>query len=158
MILFGYNRLNNPPQPVFYSPLYALKIIPLNPLSHARNLSFGLKKCGKIAYLLRSKGNPNMPLPIEIPEAEIAAICRRYSIRKLALFGSVLSPNFRPDSDVDVLVEFEPDHTPGLAFFDIQDQLTELLGRKVDLHTPAFLSKYFRRQVLETAQVHYVSR
>ncbi|MCX6639684.1 MAG: nucleotidyltransferase family protein [bacterium] len=98
-----------------------------------------------------------MPLPIEIPKDRIAEICRRYHIRKLALFGSILTSDFNPGSDVDVLVEFEPDCTPGLAFFDIQDQLTEIIGRKVDLHTPGFLSKYFRQQVMDTAQVEYVA-
>jgi uncharacterized protein len=98
-----------------------------------------------------------MPLPIKIPKNKVAEICRRYHIRKLALFGSVLTPNFRSDSDVDVLVEFEPNHIPGFAFFDIQDQLSELIGRKVDLHTPGFLSKYFRDQVIKQAQVQYVA-
>jgi len=65
--------------------------------------------------------------------------CRKHHIRKLSLFGSVLREDFRPDSDVDVLVEFEPGKTPGFAFVDVQDELSELLGRKVDLHTPGFL-------------------
>ena len=73
-----------------------------------------------------------------IPYAEIAEFCQRPHIRKLELFGSVLRPDFRPDSDVDVLVEFEPEHIPGLAFFHMQDELSSLLGRTVDLNTPAF--------------------
>ncbi len=76
---------------------------------------------------------------IAIPADQIAALCRRHHIRRLALFGSVLRPDFSPDSDVDVLVEFEPGHTPGLAFFAIQSELSTLLGRDVDLNTPAWL-------------------
>jgi predicted nucleotidyltransferase len=90
-----------------------------------------------------------------LPAAGIAAFCRRHRIRKLSLFGSVLRDDFRPDSDIDVLVEFESGHTPGLAFFAIQDELSAILGREVDLNTPAFLSKYFRDQVLKEAEVQY---
>ena len=85
----------------------------------------------------------------------IADFCQRHRIRKLALFGSVLREDFRPDSDVDVLVEFEPGQRVGLAFFGMQDELSELLGRTVDLHTPSFLSRYFRDKVLEEAEVLY---
>jgi len=95
------------------------------------------------------------PLPIEIPLDEIAAFCRRHHIRQLALFGSVLREDFSPDSDVDILVEFEPDHIPGLAFFTIQEELSHILGRQVDLNTPQFLSCYFRDEVLHKAQVLY---
>ncbi len=70
------------------------------------------------------------------PDA-LAELCRRYHISKLALFGSVLRLDFRPESDIDVLVEFEPGQTPGLAFFDIEAELSQLLGRRVDLNTPA---------------------
>ncbi|MBI4202934.1 MAG: nucleotidyltransferase family protein [Chloroflexi bacterium] len=87
----------------------------------------------------------------------LADFCRRHHIRKLALFGSVLREDFRPDSDIDVLVEFEAGHTPGLAFFSMQDELSELLGRKVDLNTPQFLSPYFRQQVLDEAETYYVA-
>ena len=83
----------------------------------------------------------------------IEELCRRRHIMRLALFGSVLRPDFRPDSDVDVLVEFEPGHTPGLAFFDIQAELTRLLGRTVDLNTPQFLSPRIREQVRTEAEV-----
>jgi len=92
-----------------------------------------------------------------IPKNEIADFCRRHRIRKLALFGSVLRGDFRPDSDIDVLVEFEPGHVPGLAFFGMQTELSHILGRKVELHTPNFLSRYFREQVLEEAEVHYIA-
>jgi len=90
-----------------------------------------------------------------VPSDKIAEFCRRHHIRKLALFGSVLRDDFRPDSDVDVLVEFEPDHIPGLAFFSMEDQLSQLLGHRVDLNTPKFLSRYFRDRVLQQAVVQY---
>ncbi len=93
---------------------------------------------------------------IDIPKRQIAEFCRRHHIRKLALFGSVLREDFRPDSDVDVLVEFEPGKTPGLAFFAMQDELSELLGRNVDLNTPSWLSRYFRDEVLTEAEAVYV--
>jgi len=73
----------------------------------------------------------------------------------LALFGSVLREDFNPASDVDVLVEFEPGHVPGLAFFTMQEELSRILGRQVDLNTPQFLSRYFRDEVLRNAQVLY---
>ncbi len=83
----------------------------------------------------------------------LAEFCRRRHISKLALFGSVLRADFRPDSDVDVLVEFEPGQTPGLAFFDIEAELSELLGRRVDLNTPQFLSPRIRARVQAEAEV-----
>lgn len=92
---------------------------------------------------------------IEIPRDKIAEFCRRHHIRKLALFGSVLRDDFRPDSDIDVLVEFDPMHVPGLAFFAMQDELSEVFGRRVDLNTPKFLSRYFRDKVLAEAKVQY---
>ena len=92
---------------------------------------------------------------LKIPKDRIADLCGRHHIRKLALFGSVLRPDFSADSDVDVLVEFEKGCEPGFAFFGIQDELSELLGRKVELHTPNFLSRYFRDEVLKTARVQY---
>ncbi len=95
----------------------------------------------------------NMP----ISERVLAQFCKRYHIRKLAFFGSVLREDFRPDSDVDVLVEFVPGYVPGLAFFVIQEELSRLLGREVELHTPKFLSSYFRDQVLAEAVVQYDS-
>ena len=94
---------------------------------------------------------------IAFDRATIADFCRRHHIRKLALFGSVLRHDFSDDSDVDVLVEFDPEHIPGLAFFAMQRELSELLGRKVDLNTPNFLSRYFRDQVLAEAEVQYVA-
>jgi predicted nucleotidyltransferase len=92
---------------------------------------------------------------IDVPTDEIAKFCRRHHIRRLAFFGSVLRDDFRSDSDVDVLVEFEEGHTPGLAFFGIQEELSELLGRGVDLNTPNCLSPYFREEVQREAQTLY---
>lgn len=94
---------------------------------------------------------------IPVPSERLAAFCRQYHIRRLALFGSVLRDDFTPQSDVDVLVEFEPDHVPGLRFFSMEADLSQLLGRKVDLNTPASLSHYFRDQVVAEAETHYVA-
>jgi predicted nucleotidyltransferase len=92
---------------------------------------------------------------MEIPSEAIAAFCRRHHIRRLALFGSVLRDDFGADSDLDILVEFDEGHTPGLAFFGMEEELSALLGRKVDLNTPGFLSRYFRDEVLREAVVAY---
>ena len=92
---------------------------------------------------------------IDVPQDAIADFCRRHAVRELALFGSVLRDDYRPESDVDVLVEFEPGHVPGLAFFAMQDELSELFRREVELHTLAFLSPYFRREVQRDADVRY---
>ena len=92
---------------------------------------------------------------LSIPQDKIADFCRRHHIRKLSLFGSVLRDDFGPDSDVDVLVEFEPGHVPGLAFFSMEAELSEILGYKVDLNTPRFLSPYFRDEALAEAEVYY---
>lgn len=92
---------------------------------------------------------------VQIDQQKIKNFCQRHHIRKLALFGSVLRDDFKPDSDVDVLVEFEPGHVPGLAFFTMQEELGGILGRKVDFNTQQFLSRYFREQVLKEAEVFY---
>jgi len=92
---------------------------------------------------------------IPVPSGKIAELCQQYHIRWLDLFGSVLRNDFRPDSDIDILIEFEPGHTPGFAFIDIQDKLSELFGRSVDLNTPQDLSRYFRDRVLAEAEVYY---
>jgi hypothetical protein len=94
-------------------------------------------------------------IKINLPKQKIADFCRRHHVRKLAVFGSALREDFRPDSGLDVLVEFETGHTPGLAFFGMEQELSELLGRKVDLNTPQFLSPYFRDKVLAEAEVQY---
>ena len=99
-----------------------------------------------------------MQANIMVPKKEVQDYCRRHGIRKLALFGSVLRSDFRPDSDVDVLVEFEPTRKVGLfELYDMEQELATILGvRRVDLNTPACLSQYFRQQVLAEARVEYV--
>jgi len=93
---------------------------------------------------------------IDIPKEEIADFCRRNHIRRLALFGSVLREDFRLDSDVDVLVEFEPGARVGLmGLARLEIELSELLGRKVDLNTSGFLSDYFLDEVLAEAETQY---
>ena len=92
---------------------------------------------------------------ILVDRAKIAEFCRRNHIRWLAFFGSVLRDDFRPGSDVAVLVEFEPGHTPGLAFITMQNELSELLGRKVDLVSKKGLKPIIRDEVLATAKVIY---
>jgi hypothetical protein len=93
---------------------------------------------------------------IHIPEDLVAEFCRKHHIKKLALFGSILRDDFQPDSDVDVLVQYEPEHIPGLLRMAGQEiELSELLGRKVDLRTPEDLSRYFREEVVRTSEVQY---
>ena len=93
---------------------------------------------------------------VEIPRDRIEAFCRRRRIRSLALFGSILRDDFRPDSDVDVLVEFEAGARVGMIrLAGLEIELSEILGRKVDLNTPGFLSPYYRERVLAEAQVQY---
>jgi hypothetical protein len=96
-----------------------------------------------------------MTLAITVERRKIHRFCRKHHIRRLAFFGSVLRTDFDMDSDVDVLVEFEPGHTPGLQFFTIQDELSKILGRKVDLNTPQFLCSYFRNDVTAGAETQY---
>jgi hypothetical protein len=93
---------------------------------------------------------------IEIPKEKIAEFCRKNRIRKLALFGSVLRDDFRSDSDVDVLVEFRPEARVG--FFElarIERELSTLFGRKADVRTAADLSRYFRDEIVRSAEVEY---
>ena len=91
-----------------------------------------------------------------IPEKETADFCRRNHILKLSLFGSVLREDFGPDSDLDVLVEFEPETRAGLIrLAGLELELGQILGRKVDLNTPGFISKHYRDQVLAEAEVQY---
>ena len=94
---------------------------------------------------------------IDIPKDRIAAFCRRHHIRRLALFGSVLRDDFGPESDVDVLVEFEPDTKVGFfKLYDLEQELSRLLdGRRVEMNTPRSLSKYFRDRVLSEAEALY---
>ncbi|MHB8653876.1 MAG: nucleotidyltransferase family protein [Terriglobia bacterium] len=94
---------------------------------------------------------------LNIPKDRIEEFCHRHHIVKLALFGSVLRDDFRPDSDIDILVEFEPDHTAGLLqMARLELTLGEMIGRKVDLRTPADLSRYFRDEVVRSSEVQYV--
>lgn len=93
---------------------------------------------------------------IRIPKESIAEFCRRNHIRRLSLFGSVLRDDFTGESDVDLLVEFDPDHIPGLITLSgMEIELSEILGRKADLRTVEDLSPYFRQQVIESAQIQY---
>ena len=93
---------------------------------------------------------------IEIPRERIAEFCRKHHIRKLSFFGSVISDHFTQDSDVDVLVEFEPEQVVGLLrLAGMELELSEIIGRKVDMRTPADLSRSFREEVLSSAQIQY---
>jgi predicted nucleotidyltransferase len=95
---------------------------------------------------------------ISLDREQIADFCRRNHIRKLSLFGSVLRENFGPDSDVDVLVEFEPEAVVGLfEMAAMEIELGEMIGREVDLRTPDDLSRYFRDEVLRHAVVQYAA-
>ena len=93
---------------------------------------------------------------IDLPREKIAEFCRRNHIRRLSLFGSALRGDFGPESDIDLLVEFDPDHIPGLIrLAGMENELSAILGRKVDLRTPQDLSRYFREEVLNSAEVQY---
>ncbi len=95
-------------------------------------------------------------LRIDIPKGHIADFCRRHRISKLSLFGSVLREDFGPNSDVDILVEFESGTRMGLIrLVGLELEIGEILGRKVDLNTPGFLSKYYRDEILAEAEVQY---
>ena len=97
---------------------------------------------------------------IPVDRERLVETCRRYHVRKLSIFGSALREDFRADSDVDVLVEFEPGHTPGFfRLFDMECELSDLFGgRKVDLRTPQDLSRHFRDEVLAQAEVQYAEQ
>ena len=97
-----------------------------------------------------------MAVKLHTDKDRISEFCRKHYIRRLCLFGSVLREDFGPQSDVDVLVEFKQGHIPGLAFFQMEAELSQIMGRKVDLNTPHFLSRYFRERVLDEAEVQYV--
>jgi len=92
-----------------------------------------------------------------IPKDEIADFCQRHHIRKLAIFGSALRDDFRPDSDVDVLVDFQVELEPGfMGLARMERELSEILGWQTDLRTPEDLSRYFRDEVIAGAEVQYV--
>ena len=92
---------------------------------------------------------------LEASPQALANFCHRHHIKRLAFFGSVLRADFSGDSDVDVLIEFGEGDTPGLEFFGLADELETILGRKVDLLTPGFLSPHIRDDVLAESQVQY---
>ena len=94
-------------------------------------------------------------IKLNIPKERVVSFCQKHHICRLSLFGSVLRDDFSPKSDVDVLVEFEEGHTPGLTFFAMQDELSDILDRSVDLCTPEFLSRYFRQEVMQSAVPAY---
>jgi uncharacterized protein len=94
---------------------------------------------------------------LSVDQKRLAEFCRQNGVRRLAIFGSALRDDFGPESDVDVLIEFEPERTPGLNFFRMQEDLGRLFDRTVDLHTPASLSRYFRDRVLSEAEDQYVA-
>jgi predicted nucleotidyltransferase len=97
-------------------------------------------------------------LPIDFQRDQVEDFCRRNGIRRLSLFGSVLREDFSPDSDIDLLVEFEPEKRIGLmGMVDLERQFSDLLGRKVDLNTAEDLSRYFVDQVLQEARRIYVA-
>lgn len=99
-----------------------------------------------------------MPQDVNIiPRGAIAEFCLRHGVRRLALFGSALRDDFRPESDIDVLVEFLPGQRAGLAFFTMQAELTGMFGRVVDLNTEGFLSDAFRDEVMAEARDVYVA-
>jgi uncharacterized protein len=92
----------------------------------------------------------------ELPKDKIVEFCKKNHIRRLSLFGSFLYGKFGPDSDIDFLVEFEPDKVPGLMrLAGMEEELSEILKRKVDLRTPQELSRYFRQEVIDSAKVQY---
>ena len=98
----------------------------------------------------------NIQTRLSLSAEAIADFCRRNHIRKLSLFGSVLREDFSEGSDIDVLVEFKPGHVPGLRFFALQAELSDLLQRPVDLNTFRWLSKYFRDEVMQEQRPIYV--
>lgn len=99
-----------------------------------------------------------MSLRIQVDNERIAAFCREHHIRRLAFFGSVLREDFRDDSDVDVLVEFEPDHKLGLfALIRMQQEFSVLIGREADFRTPEDLGRYMRERVIAESEVQYAA-
>ena len=96
-----------------------------------------------------------MRAQVSFPADELRRICSRFHVQRLAIFGSAITERFGPESDVDVLVEFEPGKTPGLAFVALQEHLARLIHREVDLHTYRSLSPYFRDEVIKEAEVCY---
>ena len=98
-----------------------------------------------------------MSARIPIDKGAVADFCRKWHVSELALFGSVLRDDFGPDSDVDVLVRFDGDRTPGLGFITMQDELSAMFGRQVDLLTRKFISPFIRERVLAEAEVQFAA-
>ena len=100
-----------------------------------------------------------MSARIDIPKNRIAQFCQRHHIQRMALFGSVLRDDFTPESDIDVLVEFAPGKTPGLAFITMQDELSEIFGQRVDMHTFSGIERsrnwLLREEILKSAEIQY---
>jgi predicted nucleotidyltransferase len=92
---------------------------------------------------------------VEVDQRSLDYLCRRYDVQRISLFGSVLREDFGPHSDVDAIVEFEPGRTPGFGFVRLQRELSELVGRQVDLHTYHSLSRYFRDEVMRESEILY---
>ena len=100
-----------------------------------------------------------MAIQIAVDQEKLATLCRRHGIRRLALFGSILEQDFAPESDVDILVEFQPGQTLGFRVFDIEDELASLFGgHRVDLVNQKYLNHRLRDRILETAEVQYAER
>lgn len=120
-------------------------------------MSFEENPVGSELRELEDRGCGKMNPQITIPRDQIADFCREKGVRRLAVFGSAHRSDFRPESDVDILVEFEPGQTPGLLGMSrLERELSSLLGgRRVDLRTPEDLSRYFRQSVLNEAEVQY---
>ena len=116
-----------------------------------------VKKPEKPAKQSKDRGNTvEGKVRTGLPREKIAEFCKRNHIRRLTLFGSVLHGDFKPESDIDFLVEFDREHIPGLIkLAGMEVELSEILGRKVDLRTPQDLSRYFREDVLNSAEVQY---
>ena len=95
------------------------------------------------------------PVTIDIPSHRIEQFCQKHHIRRLSFFGSAVRDDFGPHSDIDVLVEFDVGHIPGFNFFLIEAELSQLLGRKVDLQTANFLSSEIRQSALTEAVIAY---
>ncbi len=100
----------------------------------------------------------NRDLPVTIDSTALTVICERYNVERLALFGSVLRDDFTPESDIDVLVEFDPESHIGWEIVTLADELSTTFGRKVDLRTPMELSRHFRKHVLIAAVVYARAR
>lgn len=122
-----------------------------NSPSSANNLT-------QTGYIGKNIAMSDKKLNIHIPQGKLESLCHHHHIAKLSFFGSVLGNQFGVDSDVDVLVEFDAEHIPGLIeFIGMEMELSDLLGRKADLHTSQSLSHHFRDHVIAEARVQYAA-